>query len=53
MLYICRWSGKGVDEIGTDQATGIVRVRINPKYYRPTEVVSIKFTILSSIMVRK
>lgn len=28
-----------MNEIGKDSATGIVRVRINPKYYRPTEVV--------------
>uniref|UniRef100_A0A7E4WAE6 GDP-mannose 4,6-dehydratase n=1 Tax=Panagrellus redivivus TaxID=6233 RepID=A0A7E4WAE6_PANRE len=32
------WSGEGVNEIGTEKATGIVRVRVNPKYYRPTEV---------------
>lgn len=33
------WSGTGVDEVGKDKATGIVRVKVNPKYYRPTEVV--------------
>lgn len=32
------WEGEGVDEIGIEQDTGIVRVRINPKYFRPTEV---------------
>jgi len=32
------WEGKGVDEVGKDAATNIIRVRINPKYYRPTEV---------------
>ncbi|XP_069113084.1 GDP-mannose 4,6 dehydratase-like [Argopecten irradians] len=32
------WQGSGVDEVGVDKATGVVRVRINPKYYRPTEV---------------
>jgi GDPmannose 4,6-dehydratase len=32
------WEGKGVDEVGKDKATGAVRIRINPKYYRPTEV---------------
>lgn len=31
------WSGEGVDEIGTDQ-NGIVRVVVNPNYFRPTEV---------------
>ncbi|KAK2147156.1 hypothetical protein LSH36_567g01075 [Paralvinella palmiformis] len=33
-----RWEGEGVKEIGVDDKTGIVRVKVNPKYYRPTEV---------------
>jgi GDPmannose 4,6-dehydratase len=32
------WKGSGVDEVGTDKKTGIARVRIDPKYFRPTEV---------------
>ena len=32
------WSGKGVDESGADAATGKVLVRIDPRYFRPTEV---------------
>jgi len=32
------WEGKGVDEVGKDAATGTVRVRVDPKYFRPTEV---------------
>ena len=35
--YDIRWEGKGVEEVGIDQE-GVVRVRINPKYYRPCEV---------------
>jgi len=31
------WEGKGVDEIGKDQ-NGVVRVRIDKRYFRPTEV---------------
>jgi GDPmannose 4,6-dehydratase len=31
------WSGQGVDEIGTD-ARGHVVVRVDPRYFRPTEV---------------
>jgi GDPmannose 4,6-dehydratase len=31
------WSGRGVDEIGTDQ-NGKVIVRVDPRYFRPTEV---------------
>ena len=34
------WEGAGVDEVGKEEGTGIIRVRVNPKYYRPTEVVS-------------
>jgi GDPmannose 4,6-dehydratase len=32
------WSGTGVQEVGTDAATGKVIVRIDPRYFRPTEV---------------
>lgn len=32
------WSGKGVDEIGTNKANGQVLVRVDPEYFRPTEV---------------
>ena len=32
------WSGEGVDEIGTDIRSGKVIVRVDPAYFRPTEV---------------
>jgi GDPmannose 4,6-dehydratase len=32
------FEGEGVDEVGKDAATGKVRVRVDPKYFRPTEV---------------
>jgi GDPmannose 4,6-dehydratase len=32
------WSGSGADEIGTDTKSGQVLVRIDPRYFRPTEV---------------
>ncbi|MBI1392437.1 MAG: GDP-mannose 4,6-dehydratase [Alphaproteobacteria bacterium] len=32
------WRGVGAEEVGVDRATGDIRVRIDPKYYRPTEV---------------
>lgn len=32
------WTGEGVDEIGTDSSTGKVVVRVDPRYFRPTEV---------------
>jgi len=33
-----RWEGKGADEKGIDNATGKVRVEVDPKYFRPAEV---------------
>ncbi|KYK48120.1 GDP-mannose 4,6-dehydratase [Bradyrhizobium liaoningense] len=32
------WRGKGVDETGIDRSTGKTVVRIDPTYFRPTEV---------------
>jgi len=32
------WQGNGIQEEGIDSKTGKVRVRIDPKYFRPTEV---------------
>ena len=32
------WQGQGVDEVGLDAATGKAIVRIDPRYFRPTEV---------------
>jgi GDPmannose 4,6-dehydratase len=32
------WEGEGLDEVGIDSNTGLVRVIIDPKYFRPAEV---------------
>ena len=32
------WEGKGVDEVGKDTANGDILVRLDPRYFRPTEV---------------
>ncbi len=32
------WEGTGVDEVGINQATGKSIIKINPHYFRPTEV---------------
>jgi GDPmannose 4,6-dehydratase len=32
------WRGKGVDEIGVDRRSGKLLVKIDPRYFRPTEV---------------
>jgi GDPmannose 4,6-dehydratase len=32
------WRGEGVDEQGLDETTGKVRVKVDPRYFRPTEV---------------
>jgi len=33
-----KWSGKGVNEVGIDEASGKTVVKIDPVYFRPTEV---------------
>ena len=35
------WRGKGLEEEGIDKDSGKVLVRVDPKYYRPTEVESL------------
>ncbi len=32
------WSGDGENETGRDAKTGVTRVRVNPRFYRPAEV---------------
>ncbi|MEQ9079376.1 MAG: GDP-mannose 4,6-dehydratase [Sandaracinaceae bacterium] len=32
------WRGEGVEEVGVDAKSGAVRVRIDPRFFRPTEV---------------
>ena len=32
------WQGRGANEIGIDKKSGKTIIRIDPKYYRPTEV---------------
>ncbi len=36
--YPVAWEGNGVDEIGRDSRDGRVLVRVDPRYFRPTEV---------------
>ena len=35
---VIKWKGIGIEEVGIDSATGIVRVQVDPRYFRPTEV---------------
>ena len=32
------WRGKGLKEVGCDKKTGQVYVKVDPKYFRPTDV---------------
>jgi len=32
------WNGEGVSEVGIDKKTGKILVKVDPKYFRPTEV---------------
>lgn len=34
------WQGEGLDEVGIDQ-NGMVRIRVNPRYFRPAEIESL------------
>ncbi len=36
-----QWGGAGLDEQGVDKATGRVLVCVNPRWYRPTDVVNL------------
>lgn len=33
-----RWQGEGRDEVGVDDASGKIVIRVDPRYFRPTEV---------------
>jgi GDPmannose 4,6-dehydratase len=35
------WQGDGVDEVGIDTVTGRTLVRVDPRYFRPTEVATL------------
>jgi GDPmannose 4,6-dehydratase len=39
IYFTYRWEGSGVNEVGRDSATNTIRVKMNEKFYRPTEVV--------------
>ena len=45
-ILIGRWEGEGINEVGKDKKTGAVRVKVNPKFFRPTEVVSRRSLLL-------
>ncbi|XP_073973878.1 GDP-mannose 4,6 dehydratase isoform X1 [Rhodnius prolixus] len=32
------WERCGLEEVGKEKSTGIIRVKVNPEYFRPTEV---------------
>jgi GDPmannose 4,6-dehydratase len=36
--YPIEWQGSGLDEVGLDRRDGRILVRIDPRYFRPTEV---------------
>ena len=35
---LCTWEGSGIDEIGRRADTGEIVIRVDKRYYRPTEV---------------
>lgn len=36
------WRGQGIDEVGVDSATGDILIRVDPRYFRPTEVATLR-----------
>jgi len=44
------WKGEGENEVGEEKDTGIIRVKVNPKYFRPTEVVRFSLSFFVIIM---
>ena len=48
---ICSWEGKGDTEIGKDKASGKILVRVDPKFYRPTEVVRALLIIILNLHI--
>lgn len=36
-----KWQGKGVDEVGIDEASGKILIEVDPQYFRPTEVMEL------------
>lgn len=39
--YELEWSGDGLDEVGRDQLSGQVIVRVNPQFFRPTDTADV------------
>ena len=37
-VIFVRWEGQGVEEVGRDASSGKILVKIDSRYYRPTEV---------------
>lgn len=50
---VCRWENSGLDEVGVDASTGVVRIKVNSKYFRNTEVVIMdcSFYIINSFIL--
>uniref|UniRef100_A0A3Q3DA71 GDP-mannose 4,6 dehydratase n=1 Tax=Hippocampus comes TaxID=109280 RepID=A0A3Q3DA71_HIPCM len=40
------WNGKDEHEVGCCQETGVVHVKVNPKYFRPTEVQPVEIALV-------
>lgn len=40
LLFSSRWEGKDDKEVGRCTETGVIHVTVDPKFFRPTEVVS-------------
>jgi GDPmannose 4,6-dehydratase len=44
------WEGEAENEVGKEKGTDIVRIKINAKYYRPTEVEQLQVIFVGSFV---
>lgn len=50
--YDIQFSGSGLDEVGIDSATGKILIKVDPRYFRPTDVTYLQgdYTKINSLL---
>ncbi len=46
------WEGSGDKEIGREKETGIIRIKVDPEFYRPTEVVRLSKSRINRFIIK-
>jgi GDP-D-mannose dehydratase len=39
LLILDSWEGEGINEVGKEKDTNVIRIIVDPKHFRPSEVV--------------